>query len=197
MGVVGVLLYLLLIAPVRVGIVVSFAQGSAPSGMLGVLVWGVGTQVDFAVARDDQGVLNLKFQTANGNKSGESDLSKTIASIARVIKSLRIANISRSVFKASIHLKALQARAVVGLADAAQTALLTGLLQVLAAKWGTRPGVRLRVDANFRGGSALYTRCIVHMRLGNILLACLLGLSAYLKAGTKEEQPWSITPSNT
>lgn len=72
----------------------------------------------------------------------------------------------------------LQALISLGLQDAASTALVTGLLRLLAPFLPRRADVR--VQPNFIGPTRIQARCILFFHLGTILITAAMGLAAYL-----------------
>lgn len=91
-----------------------------------------------------------------------------------------------------VHLRALDALAVLSLEDAAATAMLAGAARSLALlvprRWRQR--VRLRVQPGFPARkSSLRARCILSFRLGSLLVAAALALAAYALEAREHRVP--------
>ncbi|MBQ7655337.1 MAG: hypothetical protein IJS41_02400 [Clostridia bacterium] len=178
-------LFLLLIAPVRIGAALRW-EHNKPALTVGVMVWGVRFQTVIEARRDTAGTLLLN--AAVGGKTltlrpGGENAGKGIKALGLLLKS----NSDRAAFRKLIQLQALDAYLQIGGQNAAFIALITGFLQALNP---LLPRARIICRPSFNGDTKAYIRCIAGARLG-ILLAAWLRLRRR-RAGQKEEEAWSI-----
>lgn len=190
----GLLMYLVLITPIRLGLQLEWEQGRLPRGRIGVLIWGAAIQRQFFGIRDENGTLRIEtdfpVRKSPANSQGAGDFARAII---RAFKTLKRANVARGLLKKSIRLDRLDIRAHIGLEDAAATAMLSGALRAAGIFW--RRGEWAIIPC-FGQGNALYGRCILESRLGMIAMAGLLGLISDRLTEKKEEKTW-IIPSDT
>ena len=182
-----IFLYLLLITPVRFGAAAAWHGGVRAEGAAAVLIWGVRVQAGFRVFRDETGKLRL-FSDFRGRRHAAGD---PLPNALTLLKTLKRANISSTLLKKGVRLRALSAEAEVGGMDAAAVALCTGLLRALDA---LLPGVRIQARPVFQGSGGLRARCIAEARLGTLMAIGALGLLSLRRQ--KEEATWNI-PSET
>ncbi|MBQ9262698.1 MAG: hypothetical protein IJ189_00635 [Clostridia bacterium] len=177
-----VILFLLLITPVKVGVVLCLGGGPV-RGEIGVMLWGVRLQGRFELK---QGKPALSFR---GKPLHLPHRKTNRPSLLPMLKSL-LGNGVPSPFRPAISILKAEIIVDVGLQDAATVALLTGLLRS-ASVW--LPVLKIHARPCFGGSSALHARCIAEGRLGMLLAAYLLAKQGRKQ---KEEQPW-IIPSAT
>lgn len=180
----AIFLYLVLIAPVDLGIAAEL-DGERSHGRVAIRVWGVERQGRFSLMRDAQGKLRLMASWAGRTEkpSGGGP------GLLRLARALVRADKARALLRRGVSLRRLQLGAVIGGADAAQTALFTGLLRAVA---GHFPRLQCRFRPAFGQRSRASLRCIVSVRLGMIGAAGVLGLLSLWRTRKKEETAWII-----
>lgn len=187
-----ILLYLILISPLRAGVVFSLGRGMPRAG-LGIMIWGFSWQFHGALIRDKAGRLHLEASNGSGRKIRLRGLRGPSPSFGRLVRSFQKADRARALLRCSVHLESIRAAVEIGGGNAARTALWTGALMALG---GILPPRTLLCRPAFGRESALRFHCIADARLGTLLTACLLGALAFLRTGRKEEKAWNI-PSGT
>lgn len=185
----GIAVYLLLIAPVALEVRAELA-GESSRCVFAVRVWGVGVQGMLYPGRDAAGRLRL-FSSLAGRPGRESGGHGGAA--WRFIRALARADKARALLRRGVSLRRARIAGQIGGEDAALTALLTGLLGALCA---CVPALTGRLSPAFHGKTCVRLGCIAFSRLGILLAACALGAVSFLRAGKKEDTPWSI-PSET
>lgn len=185
-----ILAYLLCVTPLRFGAAAWWQAGNLPQAALGLTIWGVRLGRRFALRRDDTGRLYL---AGEGGRAVAAPSGPALQGKLRLLRALGRANRARALLRHGVQKEMLLLEAAAHCPNAAQTALLTGLLQALGA---AQPLLDIRAIPAFRGGGGLRFRCIARARLGTLLLACVLGAVSYLRSGKKEVGPW-IIPSGT
>ena len=183
-------LFLLLIAPVRVGAALRYDHNK-PALMVGLTVWGVRVQSKIEARRDTAGTLLLN--AAVGGKSltlhpGGMNAGNGIKTLGLLLKS----NGDRAALRKTIQLQVLDAYLQIGGENAAFIALAAGFLQALNA---LLPRANIVCRPSFNGDTKAYIRCIAGTRLGILCLAWLRWRRRQ-RNSRKEETAWSI-PSET
>lgn len=177
--------YVLLIAPMRVGLLVQWKKGKL-SMTVGVMAWGIRRQFPFLLSRNAQGKLQLHVPPFPFHRSRKKrrDLLSLLPRLIYVRKKI----------KSAIHMRHFQLEARLSLPTAAgeavTAAILANLLHTLF------PHGRFHIRPAYKengGGTAL---CIVEFRLGTLLLAGVLWKTHRLSDNKKEEQVWSIPSEN-
>lgn len=186
---VGIAAYLLLIAPIGLGLSVEIA-GVESGCVAAVRVWGVRVQVRFRLGRDAAGRLRLLSSRAG---RPERQTRGHGPALLRVLRAVAKGDKARLLLQKGISLRQLRIRAVIGGRDAARVARITGLFSALCA---CAPGLDASLRPDFQGKTRIHIRCIACTRLGTLLAACALGALSFLRAGKKEEPAW-IIPSDT
>ena len=187
-----IMLYLILIAPVQGGVILSAGNGPV-HGVIGAAVWGVIIQGRYSLLRDEEGQLRLESSFRRKKRKHPKDRRQRLQKIFQVLRALLRANFARKLLRQGLHLQCLNGDIFLHLDDAAHTALVSSLLQALS---GLSAKTDIRIHPSFMGPSALRIKCIVRFRLGILLIACLMGLISYRLSGKKEETAWNI-PSDT
>lgn len=177
-----ILMYLILIAPVKGGLLLQAEEGRQ-EGAWGVMLWGVLIRGHVSVRRDGQGRLRLegvgrRKKQAAGKKGKWGKWIRMLGGKA-----------PRYLLRKGVRPERLEVYVGIAAGDAALTALLCGALQGLA---GMFPRLRARFYPCFGGKSSIRLRCIVSARLGILLFACVAGGIQRLLADKKEAKPWNI-----
>lgn len=186
MGWLLIILYALLIAPVRVGAALRW-EGKTPTLRVGVMIWGFRLQTELRGRRDEAG--RLRLVAGFGRRSlplpaGKRKGGEGIKALALLLRS----NQKRAGLRRVIRVRALDFALQIGGENAALTALASGFFQALNP---LVPKARILCRPAFHGRTRLYARCIAEARLG-ILWAAWLRWRAGRGSGQKEEQAWSI-----
>ncbi len=184
---IAIFFFMLWITPIRMGATVTYRSGDTARGHFGVTIWGFAVRMPWKTLRDERGKLQFRFDRQR--ESQKADDAAWIRRVLRMLRAVRMGNLTRRMLRKSLSIEAFSLRARVGAPSAAATAYLCAALSALAFK---HP-FRIRVLPDFSGRNALDGLCIIGFRLGNLLVACALGASAYRKAG-KEEKAWNIIP---
>ena len=183
----GIILYLILIAPIRGGLVLQAA--GRKQGAIGLMIWGVSVHARFHWRRDEQGRLRLEGEGKKKKAKRVEWKTKRMSQLKGLLRGMIRNSHARSICKKGLQLECLEAQLQLHLEDAAATALLCGAAQALTARLSN---VRLQISPSFGGRSAFGLRCIVSARLGILLSACLLGSISNFQQRKKEDQPWNI-----
>lgn len=177
--------YVLLIAPMQVGLLLQWKKGKL-SMTVGLMAWGVRKRFPFLLHRNEQGKLQLHIPhfPIRRSRKKRKDLLSLLPRLIYVRKKI----------KSAIHVRHFQVEASLALPTAAGEAicatLLTSLLHMLF------PHGRCHIRPAYKdtgGGTAL---CIVDFRLGTLLMAGILWKTHRLSDSKKEEQVWSIPSEN-
>lgn len=184
---IAIFLFLVWITPIRLGATVTYRSGAMARGHVGVTVWGFAVRMPWKTLRDEKNKLQFCFDRQKESK--KADDAAWMRRVFRMLRAVRMGNLSRRMLRKSLSIEAFSLRAKVNLPTAAATACACAALSAIAFK---HP-FRVRVLPDFSGQNALDGLCIIGFRLGNLLVACALGASAYRKAG-KEEKAWNIIP---
>lgn len=181
--------YLLLASPIQAEAAVrlQFGKKGKAEARLGLLVWGIRLSARLELYRDE---TNRPFARLVSGKKETAILLKSKGAGAWKKPGAQYA------LKRLLSLFSFSADIQIGGADAARTALLSGLL---AAAGAAVPRVRLRCRPRYNGESGVFLLCIAQARLGTIIAVCLRGLMKNRRAGRKKEgkkTAW-IVPSGT
>ena len=176
----GVLLFLLLIAPVHLGAAISWT-GEGVQLRLGAQVWGLGMQGQ---------VMRLGGRMALRLPGGRTvplpQRRRARPSAAQLIQGWHKTKTARRVLAWGTKLRG-GGRVWLGGENAALIAWWTGLLRCIS---GCLPQFAWHLEPRFDGGpSSFRGTCIIQSRLGILLAAWILGAAALRK---KEETPWTI-----
>lgn len=179
MAALGILLFLLFIAPVQVGLLTQWAENSL-SFHVGVMVWGIRKVFHFPVKRDEEGKLFLEtplsLQRYKRRKGAKKDYLSLVLRLLHMRKGKH----------AFIKLRLLKVQAFVALPHAAETAIFCGILSSL---FGILfPHGESRFIPAWQGKNRGRAVCIVQGRLGTIGIK-YMQWKAHEK---KEEQSWTI-----
>lgn len=180
--------YLLLIAPVQAGIRIRYDR--SPDGLIGLRIWGIGLQVPLSLSRDENGQLHLESslpwkKKKKKKKEKPGGLRRLFTQAAAVIR----ADKARKLLQWGVTLESLKGEIHLHLENAAHTALLSSLCQLLS----TLPEkARIHVFPSFSGPGRLHLQCIVRFRLGTLLTACAMGFLSYRLQRKKEDSSWNI-----
>lgn len=177
--------YVLLIAPMKVGLIVQWKKEKL-SMTVGVMAWGIRRQFPFLLSRNDAGKMQLHVPHFPFRRSRrkQKDLLTLLPRLLYVRKKI----------SSAIHVRHLQLESRLSLPTAASEAIYANLLTSLL--YTLFPRGRFRIRPAFEengGGTAL---CIVDFRLGTLLLAGILWKTHRLSDSKKEEQVWSIPSEN-
>ncbi len=183
------IIYLVLITPVKLGAAVSVGGGPAGAAV-GVMVWGFRRVVRIRVRRRD-GVPRLCADVGGRSVilSPQMENGWSTRMARMLLRSLTGGGDCPRVLR----LRALDGLIRIGGRDAGSIALLTGGLRALTA---LLPHSRIRCVPSFGGPSLLRLRCIAQARLGTILAAGLKTALRMRRTDRKEEGPW-IIPSDS
>lgn len=153
------LIYLILISPVRLTVLLDGPL------TLDIRIWGLG------------GSWRPTFPSATTTEAHQPFI-RILGTVLRTDKARRI-------FRQHVQLQALQAMIHLGFADAARTALVTGLLRQLCII--LPPIADIRIQPDFLHTTRVQLRCILFFRLGTILIIAVMVLLAWL--GERREHP--------
>ena len=177
--------YILLIAPVQIGLLVQWEKGRL-SATVGIMAWGIRRRFPFLLSRNTDGRLQLEkpFLPLPQRRKKQNELLTLLPKLLYVRKKLQFA----------IHLRHFHSEALLSLPSAASTAIACSLLSTLLQLLFPHGRIRIRpaYPANNRG-SAL---CIVDFRLGTLLMAGILWKTHRPSHSKKEEQAWNIPSEN-
>ena len=187
-----VFLYLLLITPIRAGVVLG-KERAFPRGAVGVMVWGIRYTVHFVGRRDETGKFYIKTTLPGKRREKERPFAAPSPKIFHFLKGIRASRWAWQMIKKGVHIQKGELHWILGGENAAAQALISGCLQAFFA-FSRR--FSLHLYPVFQGKSAFRFRCIVETRLGTLLAAGLLSGLYALAAGKKEDTSW-IIPSET
>lgn len=182
-------LFLLFIAPIRIGAALRWT-GGAPSLSVGVMIWGIRAQTSIRAERDTAGKLLLTAAVGNRKLPLHPDRNNAgsgLKALALLLKS----NTDRAAMRRLVQVRRLDVFLQIGGENAAFIALATGFLQALNP---LLPQADIRCRPSFHGQTKVYARCIAEARLGILCVAWLRWRRR--RAGQKEAAAWSI-PSET
>ncbi len=161
--------FLLLIAPVRAGVILRQGAGEF-KGAAGVMIWGVRAQIRFSLGRNGEGALRLAVSAGNSQLSLPRRKRKAGTGI-RLLGLMLKSNGKKSALRRAVRVEAMDVRVRLGGGDAAALALGTGLLRSLN---GLLPALRVRCVPGLGARTEIAVRCIAEARLGILLTAWLL-----------------------
>lgn len=173
-------LYVVLIAPLRVGAKLGWEKGRLFL-TVGVMVWGIRKAFSFFLEKKEghwQGHFPL-FPGKRRRKKGRDLLSLPLRLLA-----------VRKKMPVGIRLHAFQARVQLHLPSAAQTAQACGLLSALLSL--LFPRGESRVLPAYTGPNSGTLLCILDFRLGTLCLAGLYFLLHRPANNQQEEKTWNI-----
>ena len=179
------LLYLVLIAPLRLTVCLSHAGETRL--LVRVQVWGIPLTWRIRSKRLRSGRVTTLLRKNRPPMEAPPDTGRRIQVVAGAY--LR-SNRARAYFRGHVRLLSLETLVCIVLSDAAQTALTAGLLGALGRLISLRMQGRARVQvvpAFFHQQTTVQARCILFLRLGTILLTAALAGAAYLLE--KREHP--------
>lgn len=177
--------YILLIAPVQIGLLVQWEKGRL-SATVGIMAWGIRKRFPFLLSRNEQGKLQLQapYIPFRRSRKKHADILSLLPRLLYVRKKIKFA----------IHVRHFQIEAALALPTAAGEALLFPLLSALLHALFPHGRCRIRPAFGEIGrGAAL---CIVDFRLGTLLIAGILWKTHRLSSNKKEEQAWNIPSEN-
>ena len=189
MGLALVALFLVLIAPVKAGAALVWNQRNALGIKLGVMIWGVPLQMQISLKRNGKGEPYLERRFMGKARP----LRPRGAKGKSGIKALKAIGGARALLFRLIPVKKAYAFIQLGGENAALSAVLCGMLQILNA---LIPGVEIACRPRYGGEWGIKALCIAQARLGTLIA---VGLPVYFKikaASGKEKEPW-IVPSET
>ncbi len=199
--------YALLITPLHFRLDV--AVGKHLSGAMVLHIWGLRLQANLGFIRDDQGKLHLALKLKGSPKQHSGSVADTWKRAVKIVRFIRGTELTSSYLSKTLTLLYVGLKARLGFTDAAQTALSAGAAAILLDIWRKKLKIRgiacnLQAWPDFAGNPcAAQLSCILFMRLGNLLLGCVLaGFAAWAahrrnkKWNREEERAWS-TPSET
>ena len=165
----GLVLFLLLIAPVRAGARLIWDE-MGPRGAVGLMVWGLREQVDFSTGRSASGALrlaasfrgkSLRLPESRGNGK------KMLQALGLLLKS----NGKNAALGRLVRVDTLNVALRLGGGDAAALALSAGALRAVG---NALPFLRFQCVPTLDGKTALRAVCIAETRLGILLVAWLI-----------------------
>ena len=179
-----IMVYLLLVTPLRAGALLAFKEGGL-HGAVGVTVWGVRLQARLRFVRDESGHPQWQrekdgFWLPLGKRAGRPRQGLLLLSL------LRKGNRDGTPWKRLIQVTALRLQIRIGGENAARAALITGLLRSVFSLF---PKAHADISPAFNGQTEGSFLCIAQARLGMLLA---WGLGALLRPGRKEEHTWII-----
>lgn len=206
-----IVLFIVLIAPVKLGIRLRWQGQMKAELALGVMVWGIrlNRKLYWPEQRD---VARMAARTVRGNdvssnlqqkvEQTENDSmaeSTGIGWILRLIRTMATSDHARAYFRRTSVLERLDIYFRAGCRDAAFCALLDAAAVTLMGMLRQRfPHAVFQCRAALNVHCALQGTCIVRLRMGNLLASAAMGLVAYLVTGKKkEEKKWSVIPLKT
>ena len=185
------LLFVLLTAPVRLGIKIQWEKGVL-HGTLGGMVWGIRARIPFAVSRSPAGQLAL-CAFFRGRRLALPAQKIDAKGVVRRLLVMRKGGKSGKKLLKLVRLQALSVDLRAGGLDAGRLALTVGLLRLAS---GFIPSLRFRCAPVLGGAWGLRGGCIAETRLGILLAAALIGYANSRRAKEEKKQPW-IVPSET
>lgn len=169
-------LYLLLITPLQAGLLLQWEKGKL-SATIGVMLWGVRKRFPFLAEKENgHWQLHFPFSRSFRRRKNRKDILLLLP---------RLIMLRKKVFR-GIHLRRFQARALLSLPDAGNTAILCGVLNALLS-----PFPACRIIPGFSGQNRGQALCIVECRLGTLLLAGILW-KLHTARHKKEAHTWNI-----
>ena len=175
-----ILLYCLLITPVKIGVSLKWNSCQALESHFGILVWGmVWRRVLFWPKRlvDTE---NIMLQAGEKEITSLFPVHRHSEKMQQWLQSCFAMPEVRKWVHRSIKTERVQVLAELSLSDAAACALLTSTLNVLFTMRQNRKEHIVRIAPRYDGKSAVRGLCIVRLRLGNLLIAAVMGMAAYL-----------------
>lgn len=200
--------FVLCIAPMKMGAAVHWQEGENIRLALGVTCWGVRFSKRYLKPEPvsklemqeqepkDSEELQVDAQSEKGNAAD----SKGLRVLARMLRTMLIGNRARHYFRYISHMEKLQILLQAGTRDAALCALADAGIKTALGILRTRLPAGYYTACAVPGEKAgIQALCIVKIRLGNLLIAVLLGTMAYFVSGRrkKEERKWNIIPFRT
>lgn len=179
-------LLVIYLAPVKLGAAFAWKEGQGLKAAAGVMVWGVRYQT---VRRLGRGVPDAP---------DEKNLPMSTEAVRTVKEAVRHSERARRYFFLTARTEAMNVDALIAVQDAAVCALAQGVLDMIAgAVKHIYPAFHPRIRGQLTGESQIRGRCIVSIRLGNLLIVMLLGVLGWAQGSLKrkEEKTWSIIPS--
>ena len=179
------LLYLVLITPLRLTVCLSHAGETRL--LVRLQAWGIPLTWRIRSQRLRSGRVTTLFRKNHPPMEAPPDTGRRVRVVAGAY--LR-SNRARAYFRGHVRLLSLEALVHIALSDAAQTALTAGLLGALGSLISLRTQGRARVKvlpAFFHQQTTVQARCILFFRLGTILITAALAGAAYLLE--KREHP--------
>lgn len=165
----GLFLFLLLIAPVRVGVRLLWDE-KGPRGAVGLMVWGLREQADFSLERGAAG--NLRLTAAFHGKTLPLPQRKNRTGLGiRLLGLLLKSNGEDAALGRLVRVNTLNVALRLGGEDAAALALGAGALRAVG---GALPFLRFRCMPVLGGKTALRAVCIAEARLGILLAAWII-----------------------
>lgn len=176
-----------LIAPVSVSADVRW-QGQADLALL-IRVWGAPFRMRRRVLRTPKG---HRFFTLHDAQPPEATPAPSVRKGLALLGAFLRGDHARRFLRRHVHLRSLDALAILSLEDAAATAILSGLVQgllsLMPCAWQRKAHIRVRPGFPARQ-SLLQARCIVSFRLGSLLFAALLAFIAYAAEAREHRVP--------
>ena len=172
------LLYLVLITPLRLTVCLSHAGETRLLARL--QAWGIPLTWRIRSQRLRSGRVTTLFRKNHPPMEAPPDTGRRVRVVAGAY--LR-SNRARAYLRGHVRLLSLEALVHIALSDAAQTALAAGLLGALGLMISLRMQGRARVQvipAFFHQQTTAQARCILFFRLGTILITAALAGTAYL-----------------
>ncbi len=199
--------YAMLITPLHLR--VDVAAGKHLSGAMVLHIWGLRLQANLGLVRDDAGQLHLALRMKGSPKEHSGSVVNTWHRGIQAVRFIRETEWARTFLSRTVTLLHVGLQARLGFPDAAQTALSAGAASILLDIWRHKLKIRgipctLQAWPDFAGNPcAAQLSCILFMRLGNLLVGCVLaGFTVWAarrrqkKWNREEERAWS-TPSET
>ena len=157
MRIAAVILYLFVIAPVRIDLFFYAATKKLPHGAIGIRLWGFSRILHYHVEKNDQNIELVIHQKHIPLKKSKPQKKK--------------ASLPHSQLENLIQLFQLRLYAKIGLLDAAHTAIFCGTLNAIG---GILPHVNAQIYPDYQSeGDSVAFHCIAEFRLGNLILAFL------------------------
>ncbi|MBR6185130.1 MAG: hypothetical protein IKQ41_02610 [Clostridia bacterium] len=177
------ILYVLLVSPLRAGILFRWKAGRADC-RLGVLIWGARRTAEVKLRRDEKDYLGISLRSGRRERVFPLRFKRSGAWKNRWRKPG-----FHFLLRRLLPLFSVKADLCLGFDNAAETALLCGALNGVGA---LLPRVRLRCKPRYNGASSLSLLCIATARLGTIIALCLWAWMIGRRAGRKEENAWTV-----
>lgn len=199
--------YALLITPLHFR--VDVAAGKHLSGAMVLHIWGLRLQANLGLMRDNEGKLHLALRMKGSPKQHSGSVVDTWRRAIQVVRFIRETEWTQTYLSRTVTLLHIGLKVRFGFSDAAHTALISGTASILLDIWRHKLKIRgipcnLQAWPDFAGNPcAAQLSCILFMRLGNLLVGCVLaGFAVWAarrrqkKWNREEERAWS-TPSET